>query len=120
MEHAASTVQEAFGPIDVWVNNAMLSVFCPVKEITAEEYRRVTEVTYLGHVHDTLAACGECCPAIAARSSRSAPRLRTERSRCNLRTARRSMRSLVTESRLSELIHDGSKVHVTVVHLPAD
>lgn len=50
---AAAAVEETLGPIDVWVNNAMVSVFCPVRETTSEEYRRVTEVTYLGAVHGT-------------------------------------------------------------------
>src|SRR4051794_21414339 len=56
VEAAAAAAEEAFGPIDVWVNNAMASVFSPVRQMTAEEYRRVTEVTYLGTVHGTLAA----------------------------------------------------------------
>src|SRR5690242_19174485 len=51
VEAAAARVEEEFGPIDIWVNNAMVSVFSPVKEMTAEEVRRVTEVTYLGVVH---------------------------------------------------------------------
>lgn len=53
---AAAAVEEEFGPIDIWVNNAMLSVLSPVKEMTPEEFRRVTEVTYLGYVHGTLTA----------------------------------------------------------------
>src|SRR4051794_12305608 len=56
VEQAAETVERELGPIDVWVNNAMVSVFSPVKEMTAEEFRRVTEVTYLGYVYATLAA----------------------------------------------------------------
>ena len=51
-----------FGPIDVWVNNAMASVFSPVKEMTADEFRRVTDVTYLGYVHGTLAALRRMLP----------------------------------------------------------
>src|SRR5688572_27743035 len=47
VEEAAAVVEREFGPIDVWVNNAMVSVFSPAKEMTAAEYRRVTEVTYL-------------------------------------------------------------------------
>ena len=75
VEAAAAAVEEAFGPIDVWVNNAMLSVFSPVKEMRPEEYRRVTEVTYLGYVHGTLAAPPEDAPARSGhRSSRSARR----------------------------------------------
>lgn len=56
VEAAASRVEEDFGPIDIWVNNAMTSVFSPFKEMTAEEYRRVTEVTYLGYVYGTVSA----------------------------------------------------------------
>src|SRR5262249_50077966 len=55
VEAAAAAVEDAFGLIDVWVNNAMLSVFSPVKAMEPEEYRRVTEVTYLGTVYGTLA-----------------------------------------------------------------
>jgi NADP-dependent 3-hydroxy acid dehydrogenase YdfG len=56
VEAAAAAVERKFGPIDIWVNNAMASVFSPVKEMRAEEYQRVTEVTYLGVVYGTLAA----------------------------------------------------------------
>src|SRR5918996_1334123 len=56
VEQAAEVAERELGPIDVWVNNAMVSVFSPVREMRAEEYRRVTEVTYLGVVHGTLAA----------------------------------------------------------------
>src|SRR5688500_9691752 len=62
VEAAAASVEERFGPIDIWVNNAMLSVFSPVKEMTAEEFRRVTEVTYLGYVYSTLAALKRMLP----------------------------------------------------------
>src|SRR5688500_14448349 len=56
VEGAAPQIEDALGPIDVWINNAMASVFSPILETTPEEYRRVTEVTYLGVVHGTLAA----------------------------------------------------------------
>src|SRR2546430_2231442 len=62
VEAAAMKVEEQFGPIDVWVNNAMASVFSPVKQMTAEEFRRVTEVTYLSCVHGTLAALKRMLP----------------------------------------------------------
>src|SRR3954464_14052443 len=62
VEAAAQQVVRRFGPIDVWVNNAMCSVFSPVKEILPEEYRRVTEVTYLGYVHGSLAALKRMLP----------------------------------------------------------
>jgi len=81
VEEAAGRVEADFGPIDVWVNNAMLSVFSPVKSMTAGDYRRVTEVTYLGS------------PATGARSSRSARRWPTGESRSSRPTARPSTRS---------------------------
>src|SRR4051812_39429415 len=56
VERAAAELESAFGPIDVWVNNAFCSVFSPVKQMTPADYKRVTEVTYLGFVHGTLAA----------------------------------------------------------------
>jgi NAD(P)-dependent dehydrogenase (short-subunit alcohol dehydrogenase family) len=56
VERTTAAVEETFGPIDIWVNNAMVSVFSPVKKMTAEDYRRVTEVTYLGFVLGTLSA----------------------------------------------------------------
>ncbi|HEY6843445.1 MAG TPA: SDR family NAD(P)-dependent oxidoreductase, partial [Thermoanaerobaculia bacterium] len=55
VENAASEVEKKFGPIDIWVNNAMLSVFSPIMDMQPDEYRRVTEVTYLGYVWGTLA-----------------------------------------------------------------
>ena len=61
-EAAAAAVEEAYGPIDIWVNNAMASVFSPVKDMTPEDYRRVTEVTYLGYVYGTLAVLRRMLP----------------------------------------------------------
>src|SRR5437868_6520491 len=62
VEAAADTIERELGPIDVWVNNAMVSVFSPVRELTADEIRRVTEVTYLGAVHGTLSALRRMLP----------------------------------------------------------
>lgn len=62
VEAAAATTEEQLGPIDVWVNNAMLSVFSPVAELSADEVRRVTEVSYLGYVHGTLSALSRMRP----------------------------------------------------------
>src|SRR6266568_4223105 len=56
VEHAAAEVERTFGPIDIWVNNAMLSVFSPIMQMEPDDYRRVTDVTYLGYVWGTLAA----------------------------------------------------------------
>src|SRR5438874_13387759 len=62
VEQAASQVEGKFGAIDVWVNNAMASVLSPIKEMTPEEFKRVTEVTYLGYVYGTLAALNRMLP----------------------------------------------------------
>ena len=53
---AAERIEAEFGPIDIWVNNAMATIFAPFQQISAEEFRRATEVTYLGQVHGTMAA----------------------------------------------------------------
>ncbi len=62
VERAAAEVESQLGPIDIWVNDAMVSVFSPFKEMTAEEFRRVTEVTYLGFVYGTMAALKRMLP----------------------------------------------------------
>src|SRR5690242_12295601 len=62
VEAAAEAVEKAFGPIDVWVNDAMVSVFSPAREMTPADYKRVTEVTYLGFVYGTLAALKRMLP----------------------------------------------------------
>jgi short-subunit dehydrogenase len=108
------------GEIDVWVNNAMVSVFSPVKEMTAEEFRRVTEVTYLGCVHGTMAALTRMLPRDegvivqvgSALAYRGIP----------LQAAYSGAKHAVqgfTESLRTELLHDGSRVRVTMVQLPA-
>jgi NAD(P)-dependent dehydrogenase (short-subunit alcohol dehydrogenase family) len=120
VEAAATTIERTLGPIDVWVNDAMVSVFAPVIETTAEEYRRVTEVTYLGVVHGTLAALsrmrsrdrGTIVQVGSALARRSIP---LQSAYCAAKHAVRGF----TESLRSELLHDRSRVHVTAVHLPA-
>ena len=62
VEAAAAKIEDALGPIDVWVNDAMTTVFSPVKEMTADDYKRVTDVTYLGFVYGTLAALRRMLP----------------------------------------------------------
>ena len=92
VEAAAAAVEAAFGPIDVWVNNAMVSVFSPVKDMEPDEFRRVTEVTYLGTVHGTLALRG-CCPATAVSIVQVGSALAYRESRSSRPTARPSTRS---------------------------
>jgi NAD(P)-dependent dehydrogenase (short-subunit alcohol dehydrogenase family) len=120
VDAAASRVESEFGPIDIWINVAMVTVLSPVIDMSAEEYRRVTEVTYLGTVHGTLAALrrmkprnrGTIVQTGSALAYRSVP----------LQSAYCAAKSAIvgfTDSLRSELIHDGSDVRVTVCHLPA-
>ncbi len=120
VEAAADRVEEVLGPIDVWVNNAMLSVFSPIAEMAPDEYRRVTEVTYLGYVHGTLAAYrrmtqrdrGTIVQVGSALAYRSIP---LQSAYC---AAKHAMVGF-TDSLRCELIHDHSSVRVTVVNMPA-
>lgn len=120
LEMAAQTVEEAFGPIDVWVNNAMSAVFAPVSETTAEEFLRVTEVTYLGAVYGTQAALRRMLPRDrgsivqvgSALAYRSIP---LQAPYCGAKSALRGF----TDSLRSELIHHRSGIHLTMVHLSA-
>lgn len=117
---AAKKVEEKFGPIDVWVNVAMASVFSPIKEMTPDDYQRVTNVTYLGYVYGTLAALktmlsrdhGTIVQVGSALAYRSIP---LQSAYC----AAKHAISGFTDSLRCELIHDKSNVHVTAVHLPA-
>lgn len=120
VERAAREVVATFGKIDVWVNNAMVSVFAPAARMTFDEYRRVTEVNYLGYVHGTLCAlrhmrtrdAGVVVQVGSALAYRSIP---LQSAYCATKAAIRSF----TDSLRSELLHDKSKVRLTAVHLPA-
>ncbi len=120
VEDAAAEVERALGPIDIWINNAMVSVFSPVQKMNAEEFRRVTEVTYLGVVYGTMAALRHMVPRNrgcivqvgSALSYRSIP---LQSAYCGAKHAVRGF----TDSLRSELLHDRSSVHLTMVHLPA-
>lgn len=120
VEGAAARVEEELGPIDVWVNNAMASVFAPFKEITAEEFRRATEVTYLGQVHGTMAALKRMLPRdrgmiVQVGSALSYRAIPLQSTYCGAKFATRGF----TDSLRAELKHDGSRVHMTMVQLPA-
>jgi NAD(P)-dependent dehydrogenase (short-subunit alcohol dehydrogenase family) len=120
VERAAQTVEETFGPIDVWVNNAMISVLGPIKELSAEEFRRVTEVTYLGIVHGTLSALRRMLPRdrgviIQVGSSLAYRGIPLQAAYCAAKHAVQGFH----DSLRSELLHDGSNVQVCMVNLPA-
>lgn len=120
VEAAAACVEGEFGPIDVWINNAMVSVFSPVKQMTAEEFRRVTEVTYLGCVHGTLAALkrmlsrdrGVILQVGSALAYRGIP---LQAAYCGAKHAIQGF----NDSLRSELLHDQSGIRVIMVQLPA-
>ena len=120
VERAAGQVESTFGPIDIWINNAMLSVFSPVMEMKPEEYKRVTEVTYLGYVYCTLAALRRMKPrdrgSIVQVGSALAYRgIPLQSAYCAAKHAIQGFH----DSLLTELIHDGSNVKVVMVQMPA-
>jgi NAD(P)-dependent dehydrogenase (short-subunit alcohol dehydrogenase family) len=120
VEAAAEAVESQLGPIDVWVNDAMLSVFSPVKEMKPEEYRRVTEVTYLGYVNGTLAALKRMLPRdrgciIQVGSALAYRGIPLQSAYCGSKHAIQGF----TESLRCELIHDRSNVKISMVQMPA-
>jgi NAD(P)-dependent dehydrogenase (short-subunit alcohol dehydrogenase family) len=119
-ERAASAVEERWGRIDTWVNVAMATVFAPIADMEADEFRRVTEVTYLGYVYGTQAALrrmrprdhGTIVQVGSALAYRSIP----------LQSAYCAAKHAIvgfTDSLRTELIHDHSSIRVTCAHLPA-
>ena len=120
VEKAAAETEEKLGPIDVWVNNAMNSVFSPVKEMTAEEYKRVTEVTYLGQVYGALSALKRMLPrnagAIVFVGSALAYRgIPLQSAYCASKHAIEGF----FDSLRTELMHDRSNVSISMIQLPA-
>ena len=119
-ESAAASTEESFGPIDVWVNDAMTTVFSPFTQMDPTDFKRVTEVTYLGFVYGTMAALrrmqprdrGTVVQVGSALAYRSIP---LQSAYCGAKHAIVGF----TDSIRSELIHAGSQVHITVVHMPA-
>src|SRR5215469_1378508 len=120
VENAAQKLEDEFGPIDIWVNNAMVSVFSPIAEMTPEEFRRVTEVTYLGYVWGTLAAlrrmrprnCGTIIIVGSALAYRGIP---LQSAYCAAKHAIRGF----TDALRSELIHDKKDIRICEVEMPA-
>lgn len=120
VEAAAEQVEKELGPIDIWVNNAMVTIFAPVSEIEPEEFKRVTEVTYLGGVYGTMAALkrmrqrdrGTIVQVSSALAYRSIP---LQSAYCG---AKHALVGFIDSLR-SELIHEGSGIHLTSVQMPA-
>lgn len=120
VEQAATEVEEQLGPIDIWVNNAMISVFSPVKDMSAAEYKRVTEVTYLGQVYGALSALKRmrlrnkgCIIFVgSALAYRGIP---LQSAYCASKHAIQGF----YDSLRTELLHDGLNIRTCMVQLPA-
>ncbi|WP_428394882.1 SDR family oxidoreductase [Lichenicoccus sp.] len=116
VDRAAEEIEAALGPITVWINNAMATVYGPIQSLQADEIKRVTEVTYLGAVNGTLAAlkrmrAGTIVQVSSILAWRAMP---VQGAYCGAKFALRGF----TEALRSELIHDRSQVRLTMVHLP--
>jgi short-subunit dehydrogenase len=120
VERAAEEVERKLGPIDVWINNAMTTAFAPFAELTPAEYQRVSEVIYLGTVWGTMAALKRmrarnqgCIVQVgSALAYRSIP---LQAPYCGAKHAIKGF----TDSIRCELIHDNSRVRITMVQMPA-
>jgi short-subunit dehydrogenase len=120
VESGAAMIEDRLGPIDIWINNAMVTVVSPVAELSAEEVQRVTDVTYLGTVNGTLSALrrmrarnrGTIVQVGSALAYRAIP---LQAPYCGAKFAIRGF----TDALRSELMHDRSAVHVTMVQMPA-
>lgn len=119
VEAAAEKVEKAFGPIDVWVNVAMTTIFAPVVEVKPDEFKRATEVSYLGTVYGTMAAVKRMIPRnqgtiVQVGSAMAYRGIPLQSAYCGAKYAIRGF----TDSLRTELIHYNSKVHITMVQLP--
>ena len=117
---AADRVAAELGGPDLWVNNAMVTMLAPVSEMTPEEFRRVTEVTYLGTVHGTMAALRHMRPrgqgtVLQVGSALAYRAIPLQSAYCGAKFAVRGF----TDSLRSELRHEGSHIRLTMVQLPA-
>lgn len=120
VERAAERVEKDLGPIDVWINCAFTSVFAPFTRISAEEFRRVTEVTYLGYVYATKAALDRMLPRdkgtiVQVGSALAYRGIPLQTPYCGAKHAIQGFH----ESLRCELLHDKSRVRVTMVQMPA-
>jgi NADP-dependent 3-hydroxy acid dehydrogenase YdfG len=117
---AAERIEQELGPIDIWINNAMTTVFGRVTQLSPAEYRRVTEVTYLGAVWGTMAALSVMRPRnrgtiVQVGSALSHRAIPLQAAYCGAKHAMRAF----TDALRSELIDEGSNIYLTMVQLPA-
>ena len=120
VDAAATRIEEEFGPIDVWINNAMTTVFAPVAETDPADFQRALEVTLLGQVWGTTAALARMRPrdagiVVNVGSALSFVGIPLQAAYCASKFACRGF----FESTRAELLHDGSRVRLSMVHLPA-
>lgn len=120
VERAAAAAEDRFGPIDVWINCAMATIFSPVAALTPEEYRRATEVTYLGYVYGTMAALRRMRPRnrgtiVQVGSALAYRAIPLQAPYCGAKFAIRGF----TDSLRCELLHERSGIHLTMVQMPA-
>jgi NAD(P)-dependent dehydrogenase (short-subunit alcohol dehydrogenase family) len=120
VDHAADKIEAELGPIDVWVNDAFTSVFAKFVDIEPEEFRRVTEVSYLGYANGTRAALRRMQPRnrgtiVQVGSTLAYRGIPLQSAYCGAKHAIQGFH----ESLRTELMHDGSNVHVTMVQMPA-
>lgn len=120
VEAAAEQIEQELGAIDIWINNAMTSVFARITEIEPEEFRRVTDVTYLGTVWGTMVALNRMLPRnhgkiVQVGSALAYRGIPLQSAYCGAKHAIQGF----NDSAYTELLHDGSKVRLTQVNLPA-
>jgi len=119
VEAAAQSVEDNLGPIDIWVNNAMTTVYSPMMEMTDEEFRRVTEVCYLGFVYGTRSALRRMVPrdhgvVVQVGSALAYRAIPLQSAYCGAKHAIRGF----TDAVRTELLHDGSSIRLVMVQLP--
>jgi NAD(P)-dependent dehydrogenase (short-subunit alcohol dehydrogenase family) len=120
VDAAATRVERELGPIDVWVNVAFTSVFAPFAQIEPDEFRRVTDVSYLGYVHGTMAALRRMKPRdrgtiVQVGSALAYRGIPLQSAYCGAKHAIQGF----NEALRCELLHDGSHVRTTMVQMPA-
>jgi NAD(P)-dependent dehydrogenase (short-subunit alcohol dehydrogenase family) len=120
LDAAATHIEDTFGPIDIWVNVAFTSVFSPFDQITPEEFRRVTEVSYLGYVNATMVALSRMRPRdrgtiVQVGSALGTRAIPLQSAYCGAKHAINGF----TESVRTELLHEHSNIHITIAQMPA-